>query len=295
MEWIESEHVQVVDGMKPLKPRSMYLTFLGAVVRRLGGWTPIAGTVELMGQLGLDAPSVRTSVSRLKSRGWLKPETRHGARGYLLSPDALEVLAAGDEVIWHARQNADLKDGWCIVNFSVPESDRSRRHRLRTNLGALGFGNVGAGVWIAPARMLPAATKALDELRLTELASMFVGHYSGGQDLRTVVQNGWDLEGLNHGYHDFIRSHRPTVERLEASPWITGEEAFATYMTAVDHWRRLPFRDPGLPTELLGKQWAAPDAAALFEQVVELLEGRALSHASQYWPVTDASIALASG
>lgn len=273
-----------MDGLKPLKSRSMYVSFLGAIVRRLGGWTPIAGTVELMGQLGLDASSVRTSVSRLKSRGWLEPETRDGSRGYLLTPDALDALAAGDEVIWHARQNADLKDGWCIVNFSVPEADRSRRHQLRAHLGALGFGNVGAGVWIAPARMLPAASRALEELELTHLASMFVGQYSGGQDIRTLVQNSWDLEELNRGYKDFMGCHQASVERLATSTSISGEDAFAGYMTAVDHWRRLPFRDPGLPTELLGEDWAAPVAVALFERCVQLLEGRALGHAAQFWP-----------
>jgi hypothetical protein len=58
--------------------RRYVVSFLGSVVRRLGNWMPIAGTVELMTQLGLDAPSARTAVFRLKQRGWLVSEARDG-------------------------------------------------------------------------------------------------------------------------------------------------------------------------------------------------------------------------
>jgi len=102
------------------RSRTVLVSFLGSIVRPMGNWMPIAGTIELMGEFGLDAPSVRTAVFRLKKRGWLASETRSGSRGYALTLVALKALAAGDEIIWHARQSADLADGWCIVSFSVP-------------------------------------------------------------------------------------------------------------------------------------------------------------------------------
>jgi phenylacetic acid degradation operon negative regulatory protein len=91
--------------------RTVMVTFLGSIVRRMGNWMPIAGAVDLMAQFGLDAPSVRTAVFRLKQRGWLVAETRGGRRGYALTPFALKALAGGDEIIWHSRQPADLEDG----------------------------------------------------------------------------------------------------------------------------------------------------------------------------------------
>ena len=39
------------------RTRTVLVTFLGAIGRRMGDWMPIAGTVELMGQFGLDAPA----------------------------------------------------------------------------------------------------------------------------------------------------------------------------------------------------------------------------------------------
>ena len=51
-------------------------------VRDLDNWMPLAGTIELTGRLGLDGASVRTAISRLKKRGWLDAENRHGVRGH---------------------------------------------------------------------------------------------------------------------------------------------------------------------------------------------------------------------
>ena len=55
-------------------------------------------------------------------------------------------------------------------------------------------------------------------------------------------------------------------------------------MTMVDHWRQLPFRDPGLPPDLLPVGWTGREALALFERRVTQLEDRALSHAAACWP-----------
>ena len=62
------------------------------------------------------------------------------------------------------------------------------------------------------------------------------------------------------------------------------DQAFVTYLELVDQWRKLPFRDPGLPRELLPEDWGAPVAGALFEELVGQLESRALAHAARCWP-----------
>jgi phenylacetic acid degradation operon negative regulatory protein len=263
--------------------RTVMVTFLGAIVRRMGNWMPIAGTVDLMAQFGLDGPSIRTAVFRLKQRGWLVAETRGGSRGYALTPLALTALASGDEIIWHARQPADLADGWCVVNFSVPESARAKRHQLRAHLASLGFGNVGTAMWIAPARMKGAAEQAIAELGLDKYAAIFVGDYVGGQDLTTLLYDSWDLAAIDRRYQDFIARFQAEAAALEASGVVGQQQAFIAYLGVVDQWRKLPFRDPGLPREVLAEDWSAPAAAALFARLVALLEGRALAHAASYW------------
>jgi phenylacetic acid degradation operon negative regulatory protein len=266
------------------RSRTVVVSFLGAVVRPLGSWMPIAGAVDLMTQVGIDAPSVRTAVFRLKERGWLVSETRDGARGYALTEQATATLAAGDEVIWHARKPADLGAGWCIVNFSVPESIRAKRYQLRSHLASLGFGNIGTAMWIAPARMRTAAERAVAELGLGEYAAIFVGDYVGTQDLTALLYESWDLDAIDRGYQDFISTYGATVDSVGSAVRTDPRRAFETYLGLVDHWRRLPFRDPGLPHEVLDPAWSGPEAAALFERLVAGLEKPALEHAAAYWP-----------
>lgn len=266
------------------RSRTVVVTFLGAVVRRMGNWMPTTGTVDLVTQIGLDAPSVRTAVFRLKNRGWLVPESRDGTRGYALTPLALSTLAAGDEIVWHARQPSDLADGWCIVNVSIPESARAKRQRLRGHLAHLGFGNVGTAMWIAPARMQLAAEGAVRELGLEEYSAIFVGDYVGKQELRAMIYQSWDLDGIDQQYRDFINRFSDVAASLESDSTPALADAFVEYIQVVDHWRKLPFQDPGLPREVLAPEWSAPAAGSLFERLVANLEGRALAHAAGHWP-----------
>ncbi|WP_256328455.1 PaaX family transcriptional regulator C-terminal domain-containing protein [Nocardioides sp. YR527] len=267
------------------RSRTTVVTFLGAVVRPLGDWMPIAGAIDLLAQVGLDAPSVRTAVHRLKGNGWLDSETRAGTRGYALTETALTTLAAGDEVIWHARTPADLADGWCIVNFGVPESMRAKRHQLRAHLSHLGFGNVGTALWIAPARMRDAAERAVTELELESYAAIFVGGYHGTQDLTELLYSSWDLEAIDQSYREFVAAHSDLARQLQNTN-LSGRDAFVTYLDVVGRWRKLPFRDPGLPHDVLAPDWSAPAAVSLFERLVDALEKPALAHASSHWPGT---------
>ncbi|WP_433521366.1 PaaX family transcriptional regulator [Nocardia pseudovaccinii] len=266
------------------RSRTVTVGFVGSVVRRMGNWMPITATVALLGECGVDESSARTAVFRLKKRGWLTPETRGRVRGYALTSVALDALASGDAIIWHPRPAASLDDGWCIVSFSIPEAVRARRHQLRTHLAALGFGNADSALWIAPARATDSALQAIAELELTEHCIVFVGPYRGGQDLVSLVGRAWDLDGIAQRYREFILLQRAQLDRLASSPAVDGHEAFAAYLNAIEHWRKLPFRDPGLPTSLLGDDWPAIEAGKLFETIVAQWEGRALAHAAGYWP-----------
>ena len=253
--------------------RTVLVSFLGAIVRRMGNWMPIAGTIELMAQFGLDGPSVRTAVFRLKKRGWLASETRAGIRGYALTPVALKALAAGDEIIWHARQPADLADGWCIVNFSVPESARAKRHQLRAHLASLGFGNVGTAMWIAPARMRAAAEQAIAELGLTGYSAIFVGDYVGGQDLPRLVYDSWDLAEIDRRYREFIAPLRRTRPRQLAPPRCSiAGNAFLSYLGGRRPVAQAPVPRPRTAPRGTPGDWSAPAAGALFEALVSALD-----------------------
>src|SRR5215472_10057169 len=63
------------------QPRQLIVTVYGLYSRGAGGWMSIASLVSLLGDLGIDEPAVRSSISRLKRRGILVARRLGGAAG----------------------------------------------------------------------------------------------------------------------------------------------------------------------------------------------------------------------
>jgi phenylacetic acid degradation operon negative regulatory protein len=267
-----------VDG-KPAgpRPRQLIITIYGLCARGEQNWLSIAALVRLMGNLGVEAQAVRSSVSRLKRRGLLHSVPRTGAAGYALSPTSLEVLREGDARIF-GQHRATVKDGWVLVVFSVPETDRDRRHELRTRLSRLGFGTVAPGIWLAPGHLAGEITEVLARRRLSSYVDIFRADHLGYADPAAKLREWWDLDALAAEYQQFIRGYRPLARRV-ARQVPTGEQAFREYVSMLIAWQRLPYLDPGLPLELLPGQWAGVAAGDLFAGLNEQLHGPAMRHA----------------
>ena len=53
--------------------RSALFDLFGDHLRSRGGQAPVAALVRLLAPLGVTAPAVRTSISRMVRQGWLEP------------------------------------------------------------------------------------------------------------------------------------------------------------------------------------------------------------------------------
>lgn len=252
------------------------ITVLAVFARPEGNWMSIAALVALLSDLRVDPQTVRSAISRMKRRGTLVSEKRQGIAGYSISASTLEVLAEGDVRIFE-RTRAVLADGWVLAVFSVPERERARRHELRASLTRLGFGTVTPGVWIAPGTMASEARHALDRQELSAYVDLFVGEYATSRDLSVEIGKWWDLDELARLYADFLRTHRDT-HRAALSKTLTAQEAFERYVPMLTQWRRLPYRDPGLPLELLSPQWKGESARTLFDEMNAALQPLARRH-----------------
>lgn len=247
-----------------LQPRQLIVTLYGLWARQRGGWLSVASIVRLMADLGVDEPAVRSSISRLKRRGLLVARPVGGVAGYALSDDAVEMLAEGDARIF-GRRRAEVADGWLTVVFSVPESERDQRHRLRVELTRLGCGTVAPGVWIAPGHLTDEVTEVLRRRRLDGYVELFSGRHVGFGDTTANVARWWDLDALQARYAEFLERQQPVRRR-----W-TEETAFADHVRLVTDWRRLPYADPGLPLALLPENWNGARAAELFAELSGIL------------------------
>jgi phenylacetic acid degradation operon negative regulatory protein len=259
------------------QPRSLIVTIYGLYARRVGGWISVASLIRLMAELDVDEPAVRSSISRLKRRGMLEAQRLDGAAGYGLSEQARDILGEGDHRIFR-RPAARIEDGWLLAVFSVPESERQKRHMLRSRLAALGFGTAAAGVWVAPAHLYDDTRRTLERLGLTGYVDLFRSDYLAFGDLENVVSTWWDLDALRDLYDEFLRGHAPVLAAWRRRRRPDDAQAFADYVRALTQWRRLPYLDPGLPAELLPRNWHGRQAADLFFALQDLLAEPAARH-----------------
>lgn len=272
-------------------PSSMIVTFAGCYLRRIGGWIAVADLIDCLGVAGVSEPAVRQALVRLKSRGFVAAEKRGSAAGYALTATGHADLAPGDRRIFRYGQ-ADPADGWVLAVFSVPEDRRHQRHQLRAQLGWLGFGTVGPGVWVAPAALeLPAR-----ELLVAGGLDTYVIWFRAASVDAPDVAQWWDLSALRVHYERFLDSWRDraggsgTSTAAEAGSGAVetsgrpaadagpGSAAFAGYLHLVDDWRLLPRIDPGLPATLLPEDWPGPEAWQVFAALRERWERPGLAY-----------------
>lgn len=257
-------------------PRPLIVTVYGAFARDLDGWIAVSDLITLMAPLGVDQQSVRSAISRLKQREILVPGSRDGVAGYALSDWGQRLVAAGDRRILTRQPPARLSDGWLLVVFSVPESERNRRHQLRSQLAGLGFGTAAAGVWVAPSHLLDEATEVLRRHDLDQYVTFFRAEHLPGTN-GTTAASWWDLDTLRRAYDEFVDTHAPIHRDWSARP--AGDEAaFVDYVRTLTAWRRLPYLDPRLPVETLPPDWSGEAAADVFFGLRKLLAGPALRH-----------------
>ncbi|MFB7916164.1 PaaX family transcriptional regulator C-terminal domain-containing protein [Streptomyces sp. NPDC056061] len=268
------------------QPRQLIVTVYGLYARDTDGWMSVASLIRLLAELGIEAPTVRSSVSRLKRAGILEAASVRGAAGYRISPETERMLRDGDPRIFAARR-ATVDEGWVLVVFSVPESERARRHTLRTQLTRLGFGSVSAGVWIAPGHVHDEAEDMLARHGLRAYADLFRADYlsvaghggaHGNGELAAKVRTWWDTARLQRLYAEFLVAHGPVTAPVADGGPTTDREAFTTYIRVLTDWRRLVYLDPGVARDLLPADWGGAEASELFDEVHARLAGPARRH-----------------
>ncbi|MGO2861418.1 MAG: PaaX family transcriptional regulator [Brevibacterium sp.] len=264
-----------------LRHQDVILTLFGMYGRPPHVAIPVSSLVTLMGDLGFDSPGVRSAISRLKRKGILASFRDDGVASYVLDPSMSETISDGDERIF-SESRPESGGYWALVTFSVPESQRSVRHQIRATLTSLGFGNVGQGLWIAPAVNLHEAQVVLDRKGLGGYVEYFSGQYMGEEELAEKVAQWWDLDELNSYFDEFLSFYATIAEqwrsRSEAEPIDAGQisqEAFRIYVPMLTMWRRLPYLVPPLPVDVELTEWNGDRVRAIFHEVHRMLSAPA--------------------
>lgn len=230
----------------------------------------MAALVRILAPLGVNAPAVRTAISRMVRQGWLTPVETRGGRGYALTARARQRLDDAAARIYRTRESG-WKGAWdLLVLEGTPP--RSGRERVRSGLGFLGYAPIGDGTWISP---YPSAEV---ETLLTSEGASAVRFEAYDGDPAALARRAWDLDALGTAYASWHTEARGLVENPTRVVGTTASEedelAFVVRSHLVHEWRKFLFTDPGLPVELLPAEWPGNAAARFFgEEAARLLPG----------------------
>jgi phenylacetic acid degradation operon negative regulatory protein len=225
---------------------------------------PTSVFLHLLEQLGFAPRAGRQALQRAAGAGWIEAR-RTGRRAFW------HFTLAGHQLMTEGRsrlrdfESSDRRwEGrFVMVNASLPDSNRARRHTLRTRLSWLGFGVMSPGTWIS--LRLEAereAAELIDQLGIPG-ASSFVATPGAVGSFHEVVRRAWDLEAVAAEYESFI-------EEFGAMRPADGDEVAIALVRIVHRWRRFPFEDPMLPPEMLPRDWPGITARRLYSALASL-------------------------
>lgn len=248
-----------------MRARSALFDVYGDHLRSRGGEAPVAAIVRMLEPIGIAAPAVRTAISRMVAQGWLEPVRLDGGRGYRTTARANQRLDEARNRVY--RRHPPEWDGHWHLVFVVPPAERTRRTRLRADLTFVGYAELADDVWVSPfpRAELASILERAGATACTARADRFDPDPTGA----------WNLTGLRQGYDGWLESAAKLVEehlRRHADP---DEAAFAARFHLVHEWRKFLFADPGLPDELLPRDWPGRAAARLFAAEAGRLEAGA--------------------
>jgi phenylacetic acid degradation operon negative regulatory protein len=260
------------------RPQAAILTLYGDYLLKRGGEIGIGSLIELLSSLGLSQQAVRSAVSRMCRAGLLKVRRVGRKSYYSLTKDGHQLLTKGAKRIFE-RKNSHWDGSWNIVTYSIPEQRRQARDRLRLELNWMGYGALTEATWISPYDLTKEVEELGDRLKIRDYIQIFQARNQDLTDPKKMVSLGWDLSRIHQKYASFIQKYQPKLEnhlkRRHAGETIEPSECFVERFGLIHEYRKLPFFDPDLPTELLPEDWLRPKAAALFREYHELLADKA--------------------
>jgi len=245
----------------------LLMTVIGLYLRRIGGRISTADLVALAQYAAVSEPLARTSIARLKKRGVLVPDASNGSAGYRLSVGVERIFERGDRRIFHVHR-MESDDAWCVISFSIPESQRAVRGLLRRRLVSIGAGLISPALWICPDHLRCEVEQILTELDVRSHAVLFTtSRPRVAGSLSDAVAHWWDLPRLAALHRQFAESATRILDRVEPA----GVPAFRGYVIGIDAWRVVSYLDPGLPYDLLPPDWPGRRAEMLFATLSALL------------------------
>lgn len=266
-----------MSGRPQLQTQFIIFILFGDIILPRGGRVWTASLLQMLEVLDVSGRAVRSTISRMRRKGWVKPEREGRYSAYTLTAKGRRLVEEGGQRIFEPRKT-EWDGRWYQVVYSLPEDKRGIRNDLRKRLSWLGFGRLAPGTWISPHDRHTEVLGLLDELGIRDYVQLFSGlKLTSGED-REIVERCWDLKSLNQRYSQFLSKWEPDYERcirsLATGNGLSPSECFARRFWITHEYSPFPRLDPNLPSVLLPEGWLGDRAAAVFNGYRGLLNER---------------------
>jgi phenylacetic acid degradation operon negative regulatory protein len=255
-----------------VKARSLIFELFGDYLRERGGAVRLRGLIALMDCFDVPESTVRVMVTRLRREGWLTSRREGRETTYLLTEEAWRAVDERRGRMF--RRSTEPWDGqWCMVIYSVPESERALREQLRKLLSWQGFGPLTSSVWVSPRDRLDQVRAHAAQQPAIQLDFLRTESEGPAAD-RDIAERAWDLGALSRGYRDLLDHYRPRLADYRTGYGAgsqPGRDALVERMRLLHDYRIVPLRDPDLPAELLPADWPGGAANQVLREAHELL------------------------
>ncbi|MCW2646250.1 MAG: transcriptional regulator, PaaX family [Pseudonocardiales bacterium] len=252
--------------------RSALVTLLATYVYPDPKPVSTAAFVHALGLLGFNEKAIRQALIRIRTSGLLNT-VKVGRRSlWELSSTGYQLMDEGMHRLESLNREDRAWDGrMYLVSVDVPQRDRAIRHTITTRLGWAGYASIAPTLWVStnPAAE-QVAQRLMAELELPSFS--LVAEHGAIGDIHRVIRDAWDLPGVAVEYRTFIDEFSSMQPR-------NPDDYFVARAQIGHQWRRFPFIDPGLPREMLPKNWAGVPASKLYRK----LRGRWHGPASERW------------
>lgn len=253
--------------MRSRQPKQLLLAFFGEhVVDDDPG--PIRASV-LIGVLegaGVAAPATRATLDRLVQTGILARSRQGREIRFSLTGHGAAVLREATDRVRGPRPFEPQGPGWTLVTFTIPEGQRTLRHRLRSTLTWEGFAPLRDGLWLAPGEVDLAGS--LEPLRRDLPVGTVVAFHArelGEFPIADSVRAAWDIESIRREHLAFIDVWDDPAAATQAA------SALSARTMLVADWLALLRADPRLPRQFMDAQWPAARSTQVYRRVHEEL------------------------
>lgn len=252
------------------------------------GAVPSAAVVDMLGDFGITAAGARIALSRVARSGVLEQVRVGRQTAYTVGPSGLAEREARLRAYVAFGSEPQEWDGlWTVVAFSIPESIRAQRPRLRRELERLRFAPLTDAVWLHSADHRDGVAAIGRDLGV-DLAVMRASFHGGDTGLDPV--SAFPLPAVAALYEEFEATFAPWLDDARRNR-IDAQHALVLRANVLASWRNIALTDPDLPADVLPDDWPRARVRALFVDLWERLGPIALERMRDLIRPHDAELA----